>query len=129
MVVRDWLSSALNDIMNCKKVGKTETVVYPVSKLMLNVFNIMKKEGYIKQIVEEKISNNTKVKLKIGNLNECRTIKPRFMVKSKHYDKYIRRFLPSRNTGIIIVSTNKGLMTHYDAVSNNLGGVLIAYCY
>lgn len=129
MVVRDWLSSALNDIMNCKNVGKTETIVYPVSKLMLNVFDIMKKEDYIKQITTEKVSNSTKVKLTIGKINECKTIKPRFMIKLKHYDRYIRRFLPSRNVGILIVSTNKGLMTHHQAINSKLGGILVAYCY
>ncbi len=129
MVVRDWLSNALNDIMNCLKVGKSETKIWPVNNLMLNVFDIMKKHGYLKdvEIIDEKkfkVAN-----IKIGKLHECKAIKPRFVVRHKFYDKYIRRYLPSRNIGILIVSTNKGVMTHHEAIEKGLGGILIAYCF
>ena len=44
-------------------------------------------------------------------------------------DKYVRRFLPSRDFGFIIVSTSKGLMTHEEAIEKNIGGSLIAYIF
>ncbi len=128
MVVRDWLSNALNDFMNCKKVGKTETVICPVSNLMLRVFEIMKQHGYLEDVKVEQ-DKFRKAIVKLGKLNYCKAIKPRFVVKKDQYDKYIRRYLPARQLGIIIVSTNKGLMTHREAMEKGLGGVLIAYCY
>ena len=128
MVVRDWLSAMLNDIMNCKKAGKKETVAMPVSKLMLGVLKIMQKEGYIEDfsVEEEKFK---KVIIKIGKINKCSTIKPRFFVRKNEFNKYIKRFLPSRDFGIILVSTNKGLMTHHEAIEKGIGGSLIAYCF
>ena len=129
MVVRDWLSNGLNHIMNCLRVNKKEVEVWPINNLMLEVLKIMKQHGYIEnfKVIEE--NKKRGVKLKIGNLHECKAIKPRYVVRKKFYDKYIRRFLPSKNIGIIIVSTNKGLMTHHEAMEKGLGGVLIAYCF
>ncbi|HEB47012.1 MAG TPA: 30S ribosomal protein S8 [Candidatus Pacearchaeota archaeon] len=37
--------------------------------------------------------------------------------------------LPARNIGTVIVSTNKGLMTHEEALQEKIGGSLIAYFY
>jgi len=129
MVVRDWLSNAMNDIMNCLKNGKSETKVWPANKLMLNVFDIMKSQGYIKEIevIDEKKFKIANIKL--GKLHECKAIKPRLVVRHKFYDKYIRRYLPSRNMGMLIVSTNKGVMPHREAMEKGLGGQLIAYCF
>lgn len=129
MVVKDWLSNALNDFMNCLKVGKKQTEIWPVNNLMLDVLKIMKNNGYLEdyEIVNEKKFRRAKVK--IGNLHECKAIKPRFVVRKKFFDKYMRRYLPSRNVGILIVSTNQGVMTHKEAIEKGLGGVLIAYCF
>jgi small subunit ribosomal protein S8 len=44
-------------------------------------------------------------------------------------ERYRRRYLPSRNFGTLVLSTNKGLMTHEEAVEEKIGGCLIAYFY
>ena len=44
-------------------------------------------------------------------------------------DKYIRRYLPARNIGTVIISTNKGMMTHKEAAEEKIGGCVIAYFY
>jgi small subunit ribosomal protein S8 len=128
MVVRDWLSGLLNDIMNCKKAGRKETVSVVSSNLILEVLKIMKKNKYIQEFKKEK-EKFDKIKITLGKINQCASIKPRFYVKKTEFDKYIKRFLPSRDIGIIIVSTSKGLMTHQDAMEKGLGGCLIAYCF
>jgi small subunit ribosomal protein S8 len=38
-------------------------------------------------------------------------------------------FLPAYNLGILLVSTSKGIMSHTDAQSQGLGGVLVGYVY
>ncbi len=128
MVVRDWLSTMLNDIMNCKKAGKKETAIIPVSNLMLGVLKILKENDYIEnfEIEEDRFK---KVVIKIKRINKCGAIKPRFFVKKNGFDKYVKRYLPARGFGILIVSTNKGLMTHKEAMEKGIGGSLIAYCY
>ncbi len=128
MTTRDWLASLLNDFVNCKRAGRRETVVIPVSKLIIEVLKILKNQGYVEDF---KIENDKfdKIIVKIGNLNDCGAIKPRFFVQKGDFEKYIRRYLPARNLGILIVSTNKGIMTHQEAIEKGIGGSLIAYCY
>ena len=67
--------------------------------------------------------------MNILRLNECGAIKPRYYVNKSEIDKYLNRYLPSRKFGIIVVSTNKGLMGHNEAKENGIGGSLIAYFY
>jgi len=128
MVVRDWLSAAMNNIMNAKKAGNKEVVFIPSTKLIVEVLKIMKDNGYIEKF-EVKKEKFEKVIIKVGKLNECMAIKPRFFVKKDEFDKYIRRYLPSRKYGILIVSTNKGIMTHQEAIEKGIGGSLLAYCF
>jgi len=44
-------------------------------------------------------------------------------------DKYAKRYLPAKDIGMLIVSTNQGLMAHQTAQDKNIGGCLIAYFY
>ncbi|MEM2956087.1 MAG: 30S ribosomal protein S8 [Candidatus Pacearchaeota archaeon] len=122
---RDIIAKALNEIMNAKRAGKRICIVQPTSKLLIEIFDIMKSKGYIEYEIEKNKFNTLKVELK--KLNECGVIKPRFNVKIKDVDKYVRRYLPARDMGIIIISTNKGLTT--DKEELKAGGCLIAYCY
>ncbi len=128
MVIRDWLSNIMNEIMNGKKSGKEEIIFIPSTKMVIEILKIMKREGYIEdyKIEEGKFK---KLKIKIGKLNECGPIKPRFFVKKDEFDRYVRRYLPSRQFGILIVSTSKGIMGHKEAIEKGIGGSLVAYCF
>ncbi|MBI2124808.1 30S ribosomal protein S8 [Candidatus Pacearchaeota archaeon] len=87
----------------------------------------MKSHGHIESYaLNEK---EKKLEIKIGSLNECCSIKPRFYANVGRMNKYIRRYLPAKDFGIVIVSTSKGLMTHAEAAEKNIGGSLIAYAY
>ncbi len=123
-MVQDILSHALNCIMNALR-AKNESCSVQKTRLLVGVLDIMKKNGYIQEYHEE----DGKIVVKIGNVNECRAIKPRFYVGKGDLEKYIRRFLPARDFGVLIVSTNRGLMTHKEALERGLGGSLIAYCF
>ena len=50
-------------------------------------------------------------------------------LKRKRIEKFERRFLPAKDFGIIIMSTDKGMMTNNEAKEKNLGGKLIAFVY
>lgn len=122
----DIVADALNMIKNVKKRNKNEIVVTRYSKFLLNVLELAKREGYIKSIELEKEG------LKIvfnERLNDCNSIKPRYFVNKDDIEKYIRRYLPARDFGFIIVSTNKGLLTHKEAMEKGIGGCLVAYFY
>ncbi len=124
---QDIVADALNMIRNAKKARKTEVKIKRISNLLIEVLKIMKQEGVVKKY---KINSKDKtLEITIGDLTDCRAIKPRFTVDKTQIEKYRRRYLPARNLGIVIVSTNKGLMTHEEAQKEKIGGCLIAYFY
>lgn len=124
---QDVVADALNMIRNAKKARKNIVKVKRISNLLIEVLKIMKQEGAIKKY---KINSKEKsIEITIGNLSICKAIKPRFSTNKSQIEKYRRRYLPSRNIGTVIVSTNKGLMTHEEAQKEQIGGSLIAYFY
>jgi small subunit ribosomal protein S8 len=124
---QDITADALNMIRNAKKAGKAQIEVKRISALLIEILKIMKQEGAIKKY---KIDAKKRIiEITIGELSECKSIKPRFSVDKNQIEKYRRRYLPARNLGTMIVSTNKGLMTHEEAYAEGIGGCLIAYFY
>ena len=121
---QDIVSDALNQIMNAKKAGKNSVFIARHSKLLISLLEVAKKYNYIEGYKLKE--NNLEIKF---NLNKCQAIKPRFYATVDEIDKYVKRFLPARNFGIIIISTNKGLITDKEAYEKNTGGSLIAYFY
>jgi len=121
---QDIVADALNEIMNAKKARKSEIVINKNSKLLRNVLDIAKERGYLDYNIE---GNEIKVSLK--NLNEIKAVKPRYTISVKKINNYVRRFLPAKNFGLLIISTNEGLMSHEDAEEKNIGGCIIAYMF
>lgn len=122
---QDVVADALNQMMNAKRAKKTEVEIKHHSKLLLSVLAIAKLKGYVKSYK----TDGVKLSIELGKLNGCKAIKPRFMVAVDKIERYITRYLPAKNLGILIVSTSQGLMTHQTAQDKNLGGSLIAYMY
>jgi len=126
---QDVVADAFNMIMNAKRVEKTEVRINRISNFLINILQMMKDQKYIDFEINEEQSEKPSVTVKMLKLNVCKAVKPRYSVTVERIDKYLRRYLPSRNFGTLIVSTNKGLMTHEEAYKNNLGGSLVAYFY
>ena len=124
---QDIVADALNMIKNSKKAGKENVKINHISKLLIEILKIMKQKNSIKKYKID--SKNKTIEIVIGKLSECRAIKPRFSVNKTQIEKYRRRYLPSRNLGTMIISTNKGLMTYEEAQEEKIGGCLIAYFY
>ncbi len=124
---QDTVADALNMIRNAKKARKDKVKIKIISNVLIEILKIMKQKGAIKKY---KINIKDKsMEITIGELFECKSIKPRFSVDNSQIEKYRRRYLPARNIGTMIVSTNKGLMTHEEAQEEKIGGCLIAYFY
>jgi len=113
-------------MMNAKRARKNSVSLNRHSKLLIQVLEVAKKYHYIESF---RMDEKTKALEIVFSLNECRAIKPRFDAQIKDFEKYTRRYLPSRDFGIVIVSTSRGLMTLAEAEEKNLGGCLIAYFY
>ncbi|PIN80275.1 30S ribosomal protein S8 [Candidatus Woesearchaeota archaeon CG10_big_fil_rev_8_21_14_0_10_32_9] len=130
MTLNDPLANVLSFMNNYEKLGKKEVETKNNSKVIRAVLKIMQDEGFIggHEEIEDGKGNILKINL-IGSLNKCGVIKPRFRIQVKDYEKYEKRFLPAMNFGVLIVSTNKGLMTNKEAKEKQLGGTLISYVY
>ena len=122
---QDIISDALSKIMNGKRTKKKYVEINIKSKLLISILELAKEEGFIETFEVE----GRKVKIKIGDLNECKAIKPRYFVDKENIERFIRRYLPARDYGMILVTTNKGLMKHTEAIEKNIGGALVAYFY
>ena len=123
----DVVADALNMIRNAKKARKDTVKITRSSKLLIEILKIMKEKGAIKKY---KIgTKNNSVEITIGDIFDCKAIKPRFTVKKGEIEKYRRRYLPARHLGTIVVSTNQGLITHEEAIKSGAGGCLLAYFY
>jgi ribosomal protein S8 len=123
-MAQDVVSDGLNQIMNAKKSGKETLTLRKHSKLLINLLDIAKQNGYLDYKIEGK-----EVIIEIKRFNEIKSIKPRYAVGSKEINKYVRRYLPAKNFGFVIISTNQGLMRHEQAEEKNIGGCLIAYMF
>ena len=130
MTMNDVLSAALSNIFNAEKIGKQSCLIKPVSKTVKVVLGIMKDNNYLGEV--EYSDNNkggiAKVNL-LGAINKCGPIKPRYNIKKDNFEKFEKRYLPAKDFGFLIVSTSKGVMTHIEAKTKNLGGRLLAYFY
>ena len=129
MALNDNLANAMSHMMNCEKVGKT-TCTVPSSKIIKGVLMIFKTNGYIENFKEFTHGVKSIIEVQLnGNINNCNSIKPRFSVKNLFFEKYEKRYLPSYDLGLLIVSTPTGLITHQEAKKIGLGGRLIAFVY
>ena len=130
MSMNDTLSTALSNILNAEKVGKPFCLVKPLSKTIKLVLEIMRNNNFLGNIeyTENLKGGFAKVNL-FGNLNKCGSIKPRYNVKNTDYEKFEKRYLPAKDFGFLIVSTSKGVMSHFEAKEKKLGGRLISYFY
>jgi small subunit ribosomal protein S8 len=129
-MLNDPLANALSLIMNAEKVSKIECNIKPVSKIIKKILELMNQYSYIGSYEEFEDSKGNTIKVNLlRKINKCAAIKPRYSIKADEIEKWEKRYLPAKDFGIIIISTSKGIMTHYDAKKKNLGGKLISYCY
>ncbi len=130
MSLNDPLGDALSHILNCEKIGRSECILKPASKVLINVLKILNEAGYVGTfgVIDDGKGKVIKLNL-LGRINKCGAIKPRFSVTKDNFEKFEKRFLPARDIGVLLVSTSKGIMIHTKAKEKSYGGKLFAYCY
>ena len=125
----DKLAEAINTIKTNEHIGR-ESCVINSTKLIKAVISVMKNEEYIKDYEEFKERYTKKMKITLSNrINDIGVIKPRYSANKNDIQQYEGRYIPSRDFGILIVSTPEGVMTNKDAKSRGIGGKLLAYVY
>ena len=129
MTLNDPIADSLSKINNAIKALNVEVTLVK-SKLLVNVLEVLKKNGYIGSFETIKDGRQGLIKVNlIGTINKCLAIKPRYPVKIEELERQERRFLPAKDFGLLIISTNKGILTQKEARAQNVGGTLIAFCY
>jgi len=126
----DTLSNGLTTILNNAMRNKRECVISPASKLLGRVLRVMQLSGYIGEFefVDDGRSGKFRVQL-LGRINRCGAVKPRFPVKADEIEIWEKHFLPSREIGILVISTPQGVMSHKEASEKDIGGRLLAFVY
>jgi small subunit ribosomal protein S8 len=125
----DRFADAINQIKTDERIGREECVL-PSTKLVKAVLDVMKSESYITDYEEFTEGKFKRIRIKLANrINGIGVIKPRFAVSYKTIQKYEMRYVPSRDFGVLIVSTPKGVMTNRGIKEARIGGRLIAYVY
>jgi small subunit ribosomal protein S8 len=126
----DTLANGLTTVVNTEMRNKRECIISPASKLLGRVLRIMQLNGYIGEFefIDDGRAGKFKVQL-LGRINKCGAIRPRFSVKTAKFEEWEKKFLPSREVGLLVVSTPSGVLSHKDAIEKRIGGKLLAFIY
>ncbi len=131
MALNDPLGDLLTRIRNGQQAGKSK-ISTPASKLRVNVLDVLKREGYIRdfQMTEMDGFPAVEVELKYHDglpvIREiARVSKPGRRVYSKI--KELPRFY--NGLGIQILSTPRGVLSDNEARAANVGGEVLCRVY
>jgi small subunit ribosomal protein S8 len=126
----DILSNGLTTIWNNELRNKRECIISPASKLLGKVLRVMQLNGYIGEFefIDDGRTGKFKVQL-LGRINKCGAVRPRFAVRADEIELWEKKFLPSREMGILIISTSYGVFSHREAKEKKIGGRLLAFVY
>lgn len=109
---------------------RSECTILPTSNLGVEVLKTLKKHNYIRdfEYIEDGRGGKFRVSL-AARITKCGAISPRFKVGKDGYNKWEQQYLPAYNQGMLLVTTNQGVMSHHDASARGIGGLLIGYVY
>jgi small subunit ribosomal protein S8 len=129
-MLHDPLADAMSVIKNAEKSGKSECLVKPSSKLIGRVLKVMQDMGYIKGVEHVDDGRGGKFVIQLsGAINDCGVVKPRYSVRNMEFEKWESRFLPAQDFGVLILTTTKGVISHFKAKEIGTGGKLLVYVY
>ncbi|MGE6632398.1 30S ribosomal protein S8 [Bacillus sp. NPDC077027] len=132
MVMTDPIADLLTRIRNANTV-RHEKLEVPASKIKREIAEILKREGFIRDVefVEDSKQGIIRLFLKYGQNNERvitglkRISKPGLRVYAKSNE--VPRVL--NGLGIAIISTSQGVLTDKEARAKQAGGEVLAYVW
>lgn len=130
MPAQNILANLFVTLYNTEARKKGSCVVFPTSKIAKSVMETLQKEGYVEgfEYVEDNRGGKLKIKL-IAKITKCGAISPRFKVGKNEFSKWEQQYLPAYDRGMLVVTTNQGVMSHREAITKGIGGLLIGYVY
>lgn len=129
MVAKDLVAGLFTTLQNNEFVRNKECIYY-YSKLITDILRTLQRHGYIGafEYIEDGRGGKVLIQL-LGRINRAAPIKPRISVKKDEYEQWTKLYLPSKNVGILVVTTTKGVMSHTEAIKMKIGGKLLGYVY
>lgn len=128
--MQDVLNDALVALRHADLNGQREVVISPISSVVGSVLGILKENGYIGEFTLSNAKRGGAYTVSmIRRINYCGVVKPRISVGVRDLERFEARFLPAQDFGLIILSTNGGIMTQTKAREVGAGGKLLAYVY
>ena len=126
----DTLNDALVTLRHADLQGKGKVDLAPTSQLIGEVLRIFREHKYIEEFTFVPTGRGGKYEITLSRrINSCGVIKPRLSVRGRELERYESRFLPAQDFGILVLSTNQGVMSHAKARELKIGGKLLAYVY
>lgn len=123
------LADAMNMLKIAESARRKEVIISPASKLIQRVLRIFQKYAYIGEFERYNDGRQGKFKVSLlGKINECKKLL-RLNYKVDQLAELERKHLPAPGFGLVIVSTNQGLMTTREAEEKNIGGIGICFVY
>ncbi len=126
----DLLNDALVTLRHADRDGKPSVELAPTSKLIAEVLRIFREHHYIEEFTFVPTGRGGKYDVRLArHINSCGVIKPRLAVPHDGLERYESRFLPAQDFGLLVLSTNRGVLSHHEARELKIGGRLLAYVY
>jgi len=127
--VTNTIADSMNMLKTAEMARKKEVVISPASNLVQRILRILQSNAYIGEF--ERYDDGRQGKFKIallGKINEAKGL-----IRNSYYvsqfEALERRLLPAPGLGIIILSTNQGVMSMKEAEERNIGGQTLCYVY
>ncbi len=126
----DLLNDALVQLRHADQQGRAKVEIHPANGLIGEVLRIFREHQYIADFAFHPDGQGGKFEVTLARrINSCGVIKPRFAVRGRELERFEARFLPAQDFGLLILSTNQGVLGHSKARELGLGGRLLAYVY
>ena len=123
------IADSMNMLKNAEMARKKEVVISPASNLLQRVLRILQSNAYIGEF--ERYDDGRQGKFKIALLGKINEVKG--LIRNSYYvpqfEALERRLLPAPGLGIIILSTNQGVMSMKEAEERHIGGQALCYVY
>ncbi|MHA2400775.1 MAG: 30S ribosomal protein S8 [Promethearchaeota archaeon] len=123
------ITDACCALKNAERARKNEVIISPASRSLQQILRIFQKHAYIGEF--ERYDDGRQGKFKIallGRINECAGLL-RLNYKLSQFESLERRLLPAPGLGIIVFTTNQGIMTMKEAEEQRIGGHTLCYIY
>lgn len=127
---QDLLNDALVTLRHADREGRPHVELAPTSKLIAEVLRLFREHRYIDEFTFVPTGRGGKYDVTLARrINSCGVIKPRIAVSHDLLERYEARYLPAQDFGLLVLSTNRGVVSHQQAREMKIGGRLLAYVF